>query len=288
MVDADRNGVAWAIIAAWTAVTLTSFFAPALLHPNHARFVNVALLSAFTLWHGAGRYGLRGIAVYFAIGVLVTNVTENLSIVTGFPFGQYHHTAAMGPKIWHVPVIVGPIFAVAGYLAWQLAGILLGDVFRAPRAGIAVARPVVAAFITTSWDFCVDAIGGTANRDWVWADGGPWFGVPWLNFFGWMLTMWIIFQLFAAWLARAGAPRAIAPDSSYWTAVLVYWALIALQFPLLAWLVPDGILTDPAGRAWPTSALFESMALTSVFTMVFTVVLAAAVLARAREDASRA
>ena len=281
MVDPQDNRIAWAIIGLWLGVTLTALFAPGVLHPNQARFVNVALLSAFTLWHGAARYGWHNILAYFVIGVVVTNVTENLSIVTGFPFGAYHHTAAMGPQIWHVPLIVGPIFTVAGYLAWQLAGIVLGDVFDSPP-GVAVARPLIAAFITTSWDLCVDAIGGTFNRDWVWADGGPWFGVPWLNFFGWMLTMWIIFQLFALWLARREAPRPVAARSPYWMPVIVYWTLIALQFPLLAWLVPDATLTDPSGRAWPASALFESMALVSVFTMLFTSLIAATVLYRAR------
>jgi putative membrane protein len=283
MTDPEKTVVAWAIIAAWAAVTLVSFFAPAWLDPNAARFVNVALLSAFTLWHGAGRYGWRTIAVYFAIGVLVTNATENLSIVTGFPFGHYHHTEAMGPKIWHVPIIVGPIFTVAGYLAWQLAGIILGDVFRAADRTIGVARPLIAAFITTSWDLCVDAIGGTVNRDWVWAEGGPWFGVPLLNFFGWMLTMWIIFQLFAFWLSRGEAPREIPARSSYWTPVIAYWTLIALQFPLLAWIVPELDLTDPTGQAWTSSALFQSMALVSIFTMLFTVIIAASVLPRARK-----
>jgi putative membrane protein len=282
---ARTDTMAWGLIAAWLVVTLTSFFAPAVLSANAARYVNVVLLSAFTLVHGARRYGGAGIAVYFVIAVVVTNLFENLSIVTGFPFGAYHHPAAMGPRIWHVPIIVGPIFAVAGYLAWQLAGILLGDVFGTPRAGVALARPVIAAFVTTSWDLCVDAIGGTVNRDWVWADGGAWFGVPWLNFLGWMLTMWVIFQLFALYRVRREPPETIPARSPYWTQVVVYWALIGLQFPLLAVLVPDAMLTDPAGGTWHMQDLFTSMALTSVFTMLFTALLAGCVLARRREAA---
>ena len=77
----------WGVIAAWTAVTLASFFAPAVLSPNHARYVNVALMGGFTLLHGARRYGWAGIGVYFAIACLVANGVENLSIATGLPFG---------------------------------------------------------------------------------------------------------------------------------------------------------------------------------------------------------
>jgi len=274
--------VAWVVIGLWLIVTLTSFFAPALLSANDARFINVTLMSVFTLLHGAQRYRLSGILVFFALAVVVANTTENLSIVTGFPFGQYHHTAAMGPKIAHVPLIIGPIFAVAGYLSWVIAGVLLGDVFAAPRRTLALARPVIAAFVTTTWDFCVDAIGGTVNRDWVWADGGPWFGVPWLNFFGWMLTMWLIFQAFALYLQFAAAPVRIAARSAYWLQPIVFWALIALQFPLLAAIVPELILSDPGGGQWRSTDLFTSMALVSVFTMGFTVVLATQLWWRAR------
>lgn len=274
--------LAWGVIGIWLIVTLTSFFAPALLSANNARFINVVVMSVFTLIHGAQHYRLSGILVFFALAVVVANATENLSIVTGFPFGEYHHTAAMGPRIAHVPIIIGPIFAVAGYLSWVIAGALLGEVFAAPQRTVALARPIIAAFVTTTWDFCVDAIGGTVNRDWVWADGGPWFGVPWLNFFGWMLTMWLIFQAFAIYLKFAAAPVRLPARSGYWLQPIVFWALIALQFPLLAAIVPGLDLTDPAGTKWRSTDLFASMALVSVFTMGFTVVLAAQLWWRAR------
>ncbi|MGR8949791.1 MAG: carotenoid biosynthesis protein [Gammaproteobacteria bacterium] len=273
--------ISWAVICIWSLVTLVSFFMPEILSANNARFINVLLLSIFTLVHGALRYGARGIVMFFAIACVVTNISENLSIITGFPFGQYHHTAAMGPKIWHVPIIIGPIFAVAGYLSWVLAGVLLRDDFVQRRAS-GFSRPLIAAFITTTWDFCVDAIGGTANRDWVWADGGPWFGVPWLNFFGWMLTMWLIFQLFNWYLANARTPTHIAARSQYWTQVVVYWTLIGLQFPLLAIIVPDLEFTDPVGHVWHSAHLFESMALVSVFTMLFISAMAFSILSRER------
>lgn len=284
MTNATKNA-AWLIIVLWLVVTLISFFAPQFLSANNARFINVALLSAFTFVHGAARYGLGGITSYFVIAVIVTNVTENCSIITGFPFGQYHHTEAMGPQLWHVPIIVGPIFAVAGYLSWVLAGILLRDVF-SDKHNRGIARPLVAAFITTSWDFCVDAIGGTANRDWVWAEGGPWFGVPWLNFFGWMLTMWIIFQLFSFYLSRYARLRKLPADSPYFIQVIVYWTLIALQFPLLAMIVPALTFTDPAGHEWHSVHLFQSMALVSIFTMLFVSVLAYAIIVREKRDSA--
>lgn len=266
----DR-GVAmrWLLIGAWLGVTLTSLYAPSLIAPTLARQITLALMVAFTFAHGAFRYGWPGISTYFVIAVLVANLFENMSIGSGFPFGHYHHTASMGPKLLAVPLIVGPIFAVAGYLGWVLAGILLGDTQSERGRGIKLAQPIIAAFVTTAWDLCVDPIGGTLNRDWVWAEGGGYFGVPWMNFFGWLLTTWVMFQLFALYLAMWGRPGTTPRHRVYWMQPIVFWLLIAAQFPLLFALVPDTAVNDPAGQPWQSADLLETMALVAVFTMVF-------------------
>lgn len=279
----------WLLIAAWTAVTLTSLFAPQILSFNTSRYINVALMTVFTLVHGARRYDWSGVLAYFAIAVVISNIFENMSIATGFPFGAYHHTAAMGPQLLHVPLIIGPIFAVAGYLGWVLAGILLGDVFSERRGGALLAKPIIAAFITTSWDFCVDPIGGTINRDWIWVNGGGYFGVSWINYLGWMLTMWLIFQLFAVFLALRGKPAAVVPATRYWLPPVVLWTLIGLQFPLLFAITPKtaGSITDPAGTAWQVADLLETMALASFFTMLFVAVLSFLLLFQSRPQLSQ-
>lgn len=279
-----HTGLCWAVLATWVTVTLTSLFAPSVLSFDTSRYINVALMSIFTFAHGAPRYGWRGIAVYFLIVAFCAYGTENASIVTGFPFGHYQHTAHMGPQLGHAPLLVGPIFAVAGYLGWVLAGLLLGEVFSTQRLSPRIARPLLAAFITTSWDLCVDPIGGTMNRDWIWADGGGYFGVGWMNFFGWMLTMWAGFQLFALWLERQSrAPTAIE-DFRYWLQPITFWLLIALQFPLLFALVPDFTLKDPTGQTWQAADLLETMMLVSIFTMLFTALLSYFLLLRWRHS----
>jgi uncharacterized membrane protein len=270
----------WALIALWAGLSLASVLTPAMLPYPLARYLILACMVAFTFVHGARRYGAPGIALYFVLAVLIANGFENLSITTGFPFGSYHHTAAMGPKFLHVPLIIGPIFAAAGYLGWILAGCVLGEAERGARSAT-FAQPLIAAFVTTSWDLCVDPIGGTLNRDWVWAAGGGWFGVPWRNFFGWLLTMWVIYQVFALYLAWWHRARLPAPGRGWWLQAVVFWTLIALQFPLLYALVPDRLVHDPSGAAWQASALLESMAIVSVFTMLFTALLAYCALARA-------
>ena len=110
------------------------------------------------------------------VAVLFTNLFDNMTVVTGYSFRAYFHAAAMGPKLWYVPATTGPIFAVAGYITWVLAGILLGIFFE--NRAVIFGRAIVEASLTTSWDLCVDAIGGTEYREWSWVDGGTWLGVP--------------------------------------------------------------------------------------------------------------
>src|SRR5258707_15424107 len=72
--------------------------------------VVLSISVAFALIHGSVRYGLRGIATFIVICLVVSNVLENTSILTGFPFGHYHYSDVLGPKLFLVPVLTGPAY----------------------------------------------------------------------------------------------------------------------------------------------------------------------------------
>ena len=189
-----------ALTGVWFVALLAGLFYPGI--GSQAYYVQLLSLSLFGLVHGSERYGLPAMLAFLAIMFVVVNLTENLSIATGLPFGNFEHTPAMGPKLFYVPVIVGFAYFSAGYLGWALANLLLGEPDRDRGALALFATPVVAMFITTAWDACIDPIGGTVARNWIWKDGGGYFGVPLSNFIGWMITTYIAFQLFALLPAR--------------------------------------------------------------------------------------
>ncbi|HLK55688.1 MAG TPA: carotenoid biosynthesis protein, partial [Chthonomonadaceae bacterium] len=116
--------------------------------------VGVHVLPAllFALVHGAIRYGVRGVLAFIGICIVIGNLSENLSIATGFPFGHYHFTDVMGPKILQVPILLGLAYIGIGYVSWTLAEILLRN-----RAGV-MTTPLVAACIMVSWDLSMDPI----------------------------------------------------------------------------------------------------------------------------------
>ena len=233
--------------------------------------LNVCFLSAFAIIHGIARYRTRDFIVFFIISFVTSNVFENIGILTGFPFGNYHYTDILGVKLFLVPVLIGPAYFAAGYLAWTLAQTLLGLWTTRLRGRDVFLVPMVAAFIMVAWDVCMDPISSTVQRHWIWHDGGGYFGVPLRNFAGWYLCVYTCNQIFALYVSRTDAadvaPRPAFPKTFWYPAVLMY-AGLALGMPILALFGSNVPVTDQSGRTWATGDIYRSMALVSLFMAV--------------------
>jgi uncharacterized membrane protein len=242
-----------AVIAIYAAARVLQVFSgipPSL--PVVALHVLPPLL--FALLHGAAAYGLRGILTFTAICVVVGNLAENAGVATGFPFGRYHFTDVMGPKLFHVPVLLGLAYVGMGYVSWMLARLLAGP---KPRG---VLLPLTAAVVMTTWDLSLDPVWSTVLRAWIWLDGGPYFGVPLSNFFGWLLTTYIIYQAFAV----------LAPTTPWieGRTPAAFYAVSALgNFLLLLPLHRLSTVADPAGRIWQVSGIAAACAVVSILML---------------------
>src|SRR5262249_16641584 len=97
-----------------TYLSATANIATGLLHdvgPPAAQATALTIpLLLFAFLHGAVQYRFRDLLVFAIIVVGVSNAFENLSIVTGFPFGRYRYSDKLGPKIFQVPVLIGFVF----------------------------------------------------------------------------------------------------------------------------------------------------------------------------------
>src|SRR3989475_12166406 len=154
--DKLTNVVLWGRVVAYVAATIVRS-----ILPNINTFPTIPLLFPFTLIHGMKRYPWKGIAVFIVITLIVSGILENLSILTGFPFGHYYYTDALGPKLFLVPILIGPSYFSFGYLAWVLSTILVGEVRRRSSVFTAVAVPLVASFIMVAWDLSLDPTAST-------------------------------------------------------------------------------------------------------------------------------
>ena len=236
---------------------------------------------AFALIHGSLRYRARGIFAFAALCFVIGNLMENLSVLTGFPFGHYHFTGVMGPKLFHVPVLLGLAYIGMGYLSWTLCLIVLGcqDNLRNSRV---VTTPLVAAFIMVAWDLSMDPIWSNLVCGWIWHEGGAYFGVPVSNFLGWYLTVYLIYQSFAIYLYRSpiGLP---ALPRGYWHMAVLFYGVSALGNLFV--IAPPGLkeVADAAGTHWKVSGILGASTLVSFFVMgAFTVLAWVRLLDRSR------
>lgn len=256
----------WVLIALYAAARFLQVF-PGRVPMSAVVALHVFPPAIFALLHGAKYYGWRGVLTFVALMLVVGNVFENVGVRTGFPFGHYYFTDLMGPKLSVVPIMLGLADVGMAYLSWALAVLILGDM-QEPLAGRRVfVLPVVAAFIMVSWDFSMDPIWATILRAWVWLQGGAYFGVPVSNFFGWYLTVYVIFQSFALYLHQwPPACRRLPLD--YWREPLLFYVVSMAGNLLLAIPRPGpAMVADPTGALWRVSDITGSCALVTIFTM---------------------
>jgi putative membrane protein len=222
---------------------------------------------AFALLHGARHYGRRGILVFAVICLLIGNAIENLGVLTGFPFGHYEFLPLMGPKLLHVPILLGVAYIGMAYVSWTLARLILGATSSSLSGPQFITVPLLASFIMTAWDVAQDPVWSTLLHAWLWRDGGLWFGVPVTNFAGWLLTVFLIYCTFALYLV-AGKPASPDPGSPHWRAAVLLYALCAFGNVLqLLRRQPIAVIADRSGTLWRTAAILRASALVSIFVM---------------------
>ena len=241
----------------------------------------VPLLFPFALIHGAKRYAWNGIVVFVVVTFIISNILENLSILTGVPFGHYYYTESLGPKLALVPIFIALSYVSFGYLAWVLSTVVVSEARRRSSVLTAVATPLVASFIMVPWDLSLDPIASTINHAWIWTQGGGYFGVPISNFLGWSFTVYIFFQLFAIYLRQRGSDdlsRAL-PITHYLQIILVYMST-GVGFVIDHLVSVNTQVTDAVGHVWQTRDIYETSAISAIYTMIFVSILALVILFR--------
>lgn len=226
------------------------------------------------LAHGTLAYGWKNALAFCAITLAVSLIIENIGTATGLPFGHYHFVVTAGlPYVGRIPLIVGFLWFGMGYSAWHVAAALLDNAdARLRQNGNLVVLPLIAAIVMTQWDFVMDRGNSTIARAWVWHDGGADFGVPPINYAGWLLTSWTFYQLVALWLARASVA---APKPSLRLAAIAFYAAAGLSH-LVPWaLGPSGEVDDVGGHIWRVADIRAMSALVMLVTMGFSATLAA-------------
>ena len=269
----NQNVFLWAITGVFAIFAFLK--ATPLAQPLQAFIPAISILvpTLFAFVHGVRRIGWPSMGLFFAITFVISWVMESTSIATGFPFGHYHYSDKLGPKLGTVPLLIMPAYFSMCYVSWNLAHVVL-DKFNDHADRLqAFAVPVIAAFIMVMWDLSMDPSRSTLYQAWIWHDGGSYFGVPFVNFMGWFLTVYLIFQAYALVLRRKKAAqlaRINGDDQKVsWMLNVAFYFATFIEFVARAWLAEDRPLTDPAGVVWSARAMYESLGLVAIFTMGF-------------------
>lgn len=121
----------------------------------------------------------RTLLTALLVGALAWGV-EFLGSSTGFPFGEYAYTETLQPQVGHVPLVIPLAWLMMLPVAWAVAQSIGGH---QPRW-----RFVVLSMLAfTAWDLFLDPQMVSWGY-WVWASPEGYFGIPWSNYGGWLLS----------------------------------------------------------------------------------------------------
>ena len=122
-----------------------------------------------------------------AIGISLSS--ELLGTSTGFPFGEYRYLSGLGYKIAGlVPFTIPLSWFYLGFSAYIIA---LAGLKRLEISNwlCQLGAIICGSLCLTSWDFVLDpAMSQAPIPFWVWDRPGAFFGMPYVNFAGWMGT----------------------------------------------------------------------------------------------------
>lgn len=124
---------------------------------------------------------------------IFTFFVEAMGSTTGFPFGHYDYTDLLQPQLFGVPLLIPAAWLMMLPPAWATVAFLLPDrsLKREQRRKRYALFVVLSALALTAWDLLLDPQMVAWNL-WVWQEPGGYFGIPWLNFWGWFMTAVIV------------------------------------------------------------------------------------------------
>jgi len=220
----------------------------------------------FAVIHGARIYRLRGILVFIGLCLGIGSLFESVSLRTGFPFGHYRFTDLMGPQILGLPILLALAYVGMGYLSWVVSLASLRSEDKPLSGGRIVLVPLMASFVMTAWDLSMEAVWADVDHAWVWRDGGFYYGVPISNFLGWLLTVYVFYQLFAFYLRKQDT---IPSRASHRLLAVLFYALSALgNLLVIAPSSVGSVFVDATGKRWMISNILRTSHLVSLFLML--------------------
>lgn len=151
-------------------------------------------------------------------------VIETFAIITGIPYSKFEYSSLIGMKIlgytpFTVPFSFVPLFIGSIYLA----SLKTSNKFK---------MVIIASFFVLIADLVLDPAAVALNF-WIWEMEGIFYGVPLMNFIGWIITGFIAALIFIGMvndkINEFNKPKSLVLSLfliiSFWTAICIYLGL---------------------------------------------------------------
>jgi putative membrane protein len=166
----------------------------------------VVLGSLLSVVHAGISRGARTGAALLVLGTLTAIAFEAAGLASGFPYGSYRYSDALGPTLLGVPFLVPLAWLMMAWPSWLLAERLVRPVRPGRRR---VARVAAAAGVFAGWDVVLDPQMVQAGY-WTWLHPRPGLPgidtVPLTNLAGWLLAGLVLMALLDLLVARTAVP----------------------------------------------------------------------------------
>ena len=207
------------------AISFAAAFVPAGT-PGSITLVIGLMPVTFSMWHFIRWAGARTAWLSFVAVVVISFTGEALGVATGLVFGNYYYPdGPLGPLLLGVPPLIQLQYFAMAYASLMIARSIGGVLTTAARGWWLVAVSAMAAFGMTLLDLASDPWHATVLQQWIWRDGGPYFGIPLHNFFGWFFETLAFLLVVQALLNSQKALNKIAevkPRGFWLQGVLLY------------------------------------------------------------------
>ncbi|MEM6327624.1 MAG: bisanhydrobacterioruberin hydratase CruF [Bacteroidota bacterium] len=219
----------------------------------------MALMPIVTLalyWKALGPW--KSVAFFLAASLIGAG-SELLGTRTGIPFAPYEYTDRLGPKIaGDVPYFIPSSWYAMAVLCYDLGGRL--------RLGVA-GRVLATAVLMVVWDVALDPAMNNSGGSfvfWIYPGGGPYFGMPWVNWYGWLVTSILIALAFEVLGGMKAAPDRLTARWAPWlfslniffpiaicllygrpAAGIIAAVVLAITMGVIRWRKPGAITAEP-------------------------------------------
>ncbi len=153
----------------------------------------------FSFLHACFVLGWRRAVAFLGITTVVTFSAEYIGTTTGLLFGSYTYNPVVGYLIFgEVPFTIPMAWFTMLYASYVVVNLAIDGrpVSRSRKLGRILWLSFVGALIMTAWDLTLDPYMVEFEKGWVWHDGGPYFGIPYSNFTGWVGVSFVVMFLY--------------------------------------------------------------------------------------------